>query len=87
MKSSSPSRWLLVAGGLVVCGVVAVVGFVGWRSHVFQKQRERSFHAAERLLDESRAADALAIIRSNKEVGERAAKGGPDWWSLEVAAR
>lgn len=87
MKPSSPSRWLLIAVGLVVCGTVAVVGFVGWRSHVFQKQRERSFGAAERLLDERRAVDALAIIKSNKDVGKGAVDGAQDWWALEVAAR
>ena len=87
MKPSSPSRWLLIAVGLLVCGVVAVVGFVGWRSHVFQKQRERSFRAAEKLLDDRRPGDALAIIKANKDVGAAPAGAVQDWWALEVAAR
>lgn len=70
--------------GILVLGIAISVGFFSWRSYVIKAQEQRSFITAKHLIKQSRANEALAIIKTMK--GASAPENTEKWLSLEIQA-
>jgi len=79
------SKEKIVLGSLIVllCALVAL-GFFYWRSYVITAQENRCYEAAVELLDQSRTAEALTIIRTTKN--SVSPERYEEWISLEIRA-
>ncbi len=78
----SSKQAVLLGLGVLILGIAIVAGFFSWRSYVISSQEKRSLAAAERLIEQARPNEALAIIKTMKasSLPENSGK----WLSLEI---
>ncbi|MBN2297288.1 MAG: hypothetical protein JXM72_01770 [Deltaproteobacteria bacterium] len=69
---------------IVLLCTLFVLGFFYWRSYVITVQEKRCYAEAVELLNQSRTAEALTIIRTSK--GSASPERYEEWVSLEIHA-